>query len=76
MTVFLGALLGGIMAGVIHSMMPGTGIKEMASWLSANWQYVAGAGYGLALLGTHIFPDNTVAYRVCKWLLAGAAPKA
>ena len=43
------------------------------SWLSANWGVLLGAAYGLAMLGTHVFPDNTIAYKVSKWLVSGAS---
>ena len=43
------------------------------SWLSANWGVLLGAAYGLGMLGTHVFPDNTIAYKVSKWLVSGAS---
>lgn len=28
--------------------------------------------YGVALVGTHVFHDNTIAYKVCQWFVSGA----
>jgi hypothetical protein len=42
------------------------------AWFATNWGYVLGALYGVGMLGTHIFPDNTVAFKFFKWLVAGA----
>jgi len=40
-------------------------------WVKAHGPDLFLAAYTLALVGTHVFPANTLAYKLCNWLLTG-----
>lgn len=46
---------------------------DWITWTTSHFQYIAGAIYGLALLGSHASPHTVVA-RISNFLLKGRTP--
>lgn len=52
-----------------------TFIMVVLDWFKAHGADLMAAVYAVALAGSHIFPANTVAYKICQWILTGALNK-